>query len=263
MFQSDAPSWVPKSATYKKLQIIFLHKWSHWVSSSRADERTMYKTQSDPLTHIMCLFLQLYSKSGFWKARRSFDARTHFIFRFHLGLVVAAQQGEQLFFVVSFWLGLQADAPGVLREILLCWDFLHGSAHESSPSDSADTVIGTCRRFSQHRSIWELLLFTHRTLLHPMYLLGHMIGMHIFPWTITSTTKCHCIFLFNTASTGKAEFQLPGRDVKLLRFSELTMHQLSCWKSPLCFLLCFLRLWPNANPSIQLLTSLSLCAEQS
>lgn len=101
-------------------------------------------------------------------------SHTHFIPSSHLGLAVATQH-RAVVFVVSFWL---ADAPEVLREILLCWDFLHDSAHKGSSSDSADTVIGTWRWFSQNTSIWEPLLFTHSSLFHPTYFLHDIIWIY-------------------------------------------------------------------------------------
>lgn len=98
MFQSDTWSWVLKSEMYKKRFKILLNKWSHWVNSSQADERTIYNTESDSLTFIMCLVLQLHEKRGFGKPCNALThTHTHLIFGFHLGFVVATQRGEQLF----------------------------------------------------------------------------------------------------------------------------------------------------------------------
>lgn len=172
MFQSD--TW---PETYRKCLKIFLNKWSHWVSSSQAEERTMHNLEMDPLPlSCACFSIQ---REGFGKPCSVWRlSHTHFIFSFHLGLSVATQQREQLFLWFPSGSAHRADAPEVLREILLCWDFLHDSAHKGSSNDSADTVIGTWRWFSQNTSIWEPLLFTHSSLFHPTYFLHDIIWIY-------------------------------------------------------------------------------------
>lgn len=155
------------------------------------------------------------------------------------------------------------------RAIVFCGFFLARSAGWCTRSLTRNSALlgfparfctqKQSKRFSWH-SYWNLqmifptqinlgtLLFTHCTLLHPMYLLGHMIWRHFFSWAITSVTKYHCISFFNAASTGRAEFRLPGRDFKLLRFSRV--YHAPSELHEICFAFCCVfYMWPNANPS--------------
>lgn len=210
MFQSD--TW---SEAYRKCLKIFLNKWSHWTSSSQADERTMHNLEMDPLPLVMCLFL--HPKGGFWKALQRLDTLRH---TFHLQLPPGTRSSRTakraVVFVVSFWLGPQSWCTRSLTRNSALLGFPAWFCTQKQ-----------LKQFSWH-GYWNLeMLFPkhidlgtsafHPLLFVPSYVLPAWYNLDLFfNEPSLSALKCHCVLLKpcqpvqSWSSFARKRFRVPG-----------------------------------------------------